>query len=207
VAKAEFFVAKRHGRVNVWAELNAGRTSSVRGLQFVPALDARSAFIADSCFNAELPVNDRSWDIGLILRPCVGFRQLGASAVGAARRERHVVRFINLLRNASAMMLAMILAALASGLLRIGFALLAKGGRLAFAFAFDFLESCLQRGDLSPQLLDDRLLALDDRLLLLKQCLAIWAVGGNSGCVHIARHCGQTTRLSPAAVFDPVNKY
>jgi hypothetical protein len=132
--KAEFLIAERHGRMNARAELNAGRTSSARGLQFMPALDGRSVSIAGCCLSIELPANDRWWDIGMKRRPRVAFGQLGPSTIGAEHRERDIVGFVDLLRNASTMVLAVILAALASRLLQIGLAFLAKGGGLAFAF-------------------------------------------------------------------------
>lgn len=59
----------------------------------------------------------------------------------------------------------------------LGFAFLAKRSRLAFAFAFNFLKTCREQFDLLDQ-------HVDDRLLLLKQRLAIRAIGGDLGHIH-----------------------
>ena len=143
----------------------------------MPTLDMRSTATASSRVNVELTVDDHARDIGLELDERFGLGQLIVPAVRAARRQRNIVGLVDLLRHRSAMVLAMILAALASRLLRIGFAFLAKRCCLAFAFAFHLLKSRREQLDLLDQ-------PVDDRLLLLKQRLAIGTVGGDLGHIH-----------------------
>jgi hypothetical protein len=72
-------------------------------------------------------MSDRKGDIGSARCPRIGFRQAGTSTVLAERRERDIVGIIDLLRNASALIIAMLIAAFSSRLLRIGPAVFAKG--------------------------------------------------------------------------------
>jgi hypothetical protein len=89
-------------------------------------------------------LNDSSGNGGLVLRPHLALRQLVAPALRAARRERHIVGLVNPLQYATAMMLTMFFATLASGFLRIGFAFLAKWCCLTLAFTLDFFKECLE---------------------------------------------------------------
>ncbi|EGF29293.1 hypothetical protein RBWH47_01891 [Rhodopirellula baltica WH47] len=106
-----------------------------------------------------------------------GLGQFAMAAIGAARWKGNVVRFIDLFGHSSAMVLAVIFTAFTPWLFRIGFAFLAKRSRLAFAFAFHFLKTCREQFDLLDQ-------HVNDRLLLLKQRLAIRAIGGDLGHIH-----------------------
>jgi hypothetical protein len=73
--------------------------------------------------------------------------------------------------------LAVILAALASRLLRISFAILAALSRLAFAFAFNFFKPRPKQLYLFEQ-------HVNYGLLLFKQRLAVRAIGGALGQFH-----------------------
>ena len=152
-------------------------TDGVRGLQFVPTLNMRSAATASPSVDVELPVDDDARDISLELHERFGLGQLAVAAVGAARWQGNVVRFVDLIGHGSAMVLAVIFTAFTPWLFRIGFAFLAERSRLAFAFAFNFLKTSCEQLDLLDQ-------HVDDRLLLLKQRLAIRAIGGDLGHIH-----------------------
>ncbi len=196
VAETKLFVQKCHRGVDVRSQLNSSGPDGVGGLQFVPALDMRSAATAGSRVDVELSVDDHARNIGLELNERVGLGQFVVATVWAARRQRHIVGFVNLFGHRSSMVVAMFLAALASRLLRIGFAFLAERSRLAFAFAFNFFKTRREHTNLRLHLLDN-----------LQQSLATGALGIGFGQFHDARHSGPDPPNSPRPIFRPVNKY
>ncbi|EMI51983.1 hypothetical protein RSSM_06579 [Rhodopirellula sallentina SM41] len=180
MAETKLFVQKCHRGVDVRSQLNSSGPDGVGGLQFVPALDMRTAATASSRVDVELPVDDHAGNIGLKLDERFGLVQFIVPAIRATRRQSNVVGFVDLLGRGSAMVFAVIFAAFASRLLRIGFAFLAERSRLAFAFAFNFLKT----GREQLYLLDQH---VDDRLLLFKQWLAVGTVGRDLGHIHDPR--------------------
>ena len=171
MTEAKFFVQKRHRGVNVRSQLNSSGTDGVRGLQFVPTLNMRSAATASPSVDVELPVDDDARDISLELHERFGLGQLAVAAVGAARWQGNVVRFVDLIGHGSAMVLAVIFTAFTPWLFRIGFAFLAERARLAFAFTFNFFETRCDQLDLVDQ-------DVNDHLLLFKQRLDFPALAG-----------------------------
>lgn len=160
-------------------------------------LDATSTGAAETGVDVEPPVNDRAGNLGLVLDEGVGLGQFAVAATGTARRQRDVVGLVDLLGDRPAVMPAMVLPALAAELLGIRFALLAKGGRLAFARAFDFFESLSQLLNLLDQV-------VNDRLLLFQQRLALRASGGDLGHIHDSV---RFTPNPPRSISCSVNKY
>jgi hypothetical protein len=144
VTEPEFFVEQRHCSVDVRTKLSGGCTDGIGGLQFVPALDVASASTAKSGVDIELSINDGARNLGLVLNERFGFRDFIMPAFGTARWQRNIVGFVNFLRHSTTVVLAMIVAALTTRLLRISFTFLAKRSGLAFSLAFNLLKPFAQ---------------------------------------------------------------
>jgi hypothetical protein len=113
------------------------------------ALHASPAVPALAAVNVELAVNHGSRNLDLIL---MVYRLVGQTLAGAMRtlfRQRDVDRFINVKRNRSALMLAILVARLATGWLRIGLGRpFRKRSGLPLARPALFVELRLKQGDL-----------------------------------------------------------
>lgn len=109
VTQSEFFIANGYRGVDVRAQLHTFGSRGVGGLKFVSPLNGGSASTAQACINLKSSMNHCARNIDLILCPCPGFGQLVTTTIRAALRQRDAVRFVNLLWNAAAMVLAMVL--------------------------------------------------------------------------------------------------
>jgi hypothetical protein len=180
MTEPEFFVCQGDRRVNIGSELNRGCSGRIGRLQFMSSLNATATTAADARIDIELPVDDGSRNLSLVLDDGLGLFQLRLAAIRASFGKRDIVGFVNGLWRSSSLVFAVIVAFLAAGFLRQWLAILTKGRGLPFAFSLDFFKSLFQPLDLFLLLLDD-----------FQQQLALRAVGIDLGHIH-----------DPTSMFD-----
>jgi hypothetical protein len=141
--KTHLLVQNTQGAMGIRSQLGSSGPQGIRSLQLVPTLNPATTILAIANVNVKTTSDWLSGNFRLVLRQYRFLPKMASTTMGANRRQRNVIMFVNLFvcKGLTVRVLTMLIAWFATWSLGILFLLLTEWGRLAFAGTTGFFQS------------------------------------------------------------------